>query len=114
LSALEAMAAGKPLVASAIAPIEENAPSGTAVLVPPDDHQAFAEAIIGLLRDPARRRAMGERARLHADRNCRWERMAALTLEAYEQFSAVLASSRKDGRLPSSPAEVTDASGGAT
>ncbi len=60
------MAAGRPLVAAnetrtAVTPILEE--SGGGLAVPPDDLDAFVEALEELLGDPARRRAMGAAGR---------------------------------------------------
>jgi len=60
---LEAMAMRRPVVASNIYPINHIIQDGASgVLVDPDNPQAFAEAIIRLLRDPARRSELGEAA----------------------------------------------------
>lgn len=67
LALLEAMAAGRAIVASRVSAIPEVVVEGeTGLLVPPDDPASLARAIRHLLDDPARRRAMGlaGRARL--------------------------------------------------
>ncbi len=96
LSVLEAMAAGRPVVASAIGPIEENLPPAAGVLVPPRDDGALADAVVGLLSDRERRRAMGRAGRRFVERERRWRQMAELTLEAYRDFA------RRAGRAPAS------------
>jgi glycosyltransferase involved in cell wall biosynthesis len=61
---LEAMMHGKPVVALDVAPINEiiiNQETG--MLVPPDREDLLAEAIAHLLRDPEKRRSMGENGR---------------------------------------------------
>lgn len=56
----EAMAMAKPVVGSKIAPITEVVKGGeTGILVPPDESELFAEAIISLLNDDAKRQEMG-------------------------------------------------------
>jgi phosphatidylinositol alpha-mannosyltransferase len=66
---LEAMAAGKPIVASdipgyhAVIASEEDG-----VLVPPGDARALAQALARLLEDPARRLALAARGRARAER----------------------------------------------
>ena len=59
--ALEAMAHGKPVIASAVGGIPEVVIDGeTGVLVPSGDPEALAVAITGLLSDPERARALGQ------------------------------------------------------
>ena len=87
LSVLEAMAAGKPVVASNIGPVRENVPQDAGILVPPGDHLAMASAIVDLLREPGRAEAMGRRGRGFVEAERRWERIAELTLDAYAQFA---------------------------
>ena len=57
---IEAMALGKPVVASRIGGMLEIVRDGeTGLLVPPGDSDALAQAIIELLRDPQARERMG-------------------------------------------------------
>lgn len=61
---LEAMACGKPVVAARAAAVPETVADGeTGLLVDPDDSQALARAMAGLLSDPVRCHAMGEAGR---------------------------------------------------
>lgn len=61
---LEAMAAARPVVATALGgPLEIVVPGETGLLVPPGDPKALAEAVLFLLERPALRRAMGETGR---------------------------------------------------
>ena len=59
--------------------------TGTGALVDPEDPEAIAAAIRGLLKDEPLRRRMGEAARQSAEKYC-WEREAPRLLEAYEQL----------------------------
>jgi glycosyltransferase involved in cell wall biosynthesis len=64
LVVLEAMAAGVPVVASAVGGTPEAVVAGeTGLLVPPRDVDALARALRELLADPARAREMGEAGR---------------------------------------------------
>lgn len=83
-SLLDAMAASKATVASDTGGIPEVVARGeTGLLVPPRDHHALAGAIAQLLKDPARRDAMG-RAGLERVREIfSAERMVEKTLEVY-------------------------------
>jgi glycosyltransferase involved in cell wall biosynthesis len=57
--AVEALAAGRPLVASSVGGLREIVEDGrTGVLVPPDDDEALASAIAQLLADPPRAASM--------------------------------------------------------
>lgn len=66
LVALEAMAMGKPVVATRAGGVPEFLVDGEmGLLIPPRDSDALARAILTLLDDPARARAMGQRGRQH-------------------------------------------------
>jgi glycosyltransferase involved in cell wall biosynthesis len=63
LVAVEAMAAGRAIVAAAVDSLPEILePESAGLLVPPEDAQALAAAIGGLLADPGRRQELGRRA----------------------------------------------------
>ncbi len=69
LAILEAMAAGKPVVATDVGGNREAVEPGiTGLLVPPADPGALAEGILSLLRDPARAAAFGEAGRRSLER----------------------------------------------
>jgi glycosyltransferase involved in cell wall biosynthesis len=69
LAVLEAGACGVPVVASATGGLLEIIADGeTGLLVPPGDVKALAEAILALLGDGSRRRAMGVAARQRIER----------------------------------------------
>ncbi len=64
---VEAMAARCPVVATAAGgPLETVVHGETGLLVPPEDPDALAEAVLAILDDPAKARAMGERGRQRA------------------------------------------------
>jgi len=64
---MEAMALGKPVVATAVGGVPEVVADGqTGILVQPGDPAALAAAVVELLSDPARAEEMGERGRQRA------------------------------------------------
>lgn len=67
LAVLEAAQAGCPLVLSDI-PTFRELWDGAATFVAPGDVGGFADAVAGLLADPARHAALGQAARQHATR----------------------------------------------
>jgi len=67
MSVMEAMAAGLPVVSTAVGGVPELVREGeTGLLVPSEDTGALAQAIQALVDNPARRQAMGAAARQHA------------------------------------------------
>jgi glycosyltransferase involved in cell wall biosynthesis len=81
----EAMAHGRPVVASAVGGLLDLVAHGeTGLLVPPGDVDGLREALRWLLGDPELRRRMGEAARERARERLSWERATAETLRAYE------------------------------
>jgi glycosyltransferase involved in cell wall biosynthesis len=87
-SLLDAMACGKPIVATTAGGIPEVVQDGkTGFLVPPRDHQAMADAIVRLLKDAGLRRGMGEAGLARANAAFSAERMVQGTLRVYERLS---------------------------
>jgi glycosyltransferase involved in cell wall biosynthesis len=82
-AAVEAMLAGVPVVASAVQALPEVL-ADDAVLVPPEDAEALAAAILTLAEDEAGRRAMAAAARARAESLFGVERMARETADAYD------------------------------
>ncbi len=68
LTVLEAMAAGVPIVASAVGGVPDQVRHGKeGLLVPPEDPAALGDALLELLQDPGLARRLGEAARRRAD-----------------------------------------------
>ena len=89
---LEAMAAGIPVVATAVGGVPECvADNHTGTLVPPRDASALAGAIVRLLRDWKRRRYFAENGRRHVREHFSLESQTAL-IEA--ELSRVVSSAR--------------------
>ncbi|MFI0235123.1 glycosyltransferase [Streptomyces sp. NPDC016845] len=81
---LEAMACGRPVVASAVGgQLDTVADPATGRLVPPRDPQALARAVAELLADPVTREASGAAGRRRTLRRFGWDRVAAATEAAY-------------------------------
>ncbi len=72
LKVFEAMAMGIPVVTTAVAPLTDIV-RGAGVTVPAQDTNAFATAIVGLLRDPQRRATMGAAGRARVVAEWSWE-----------------------------------------
>jgi glycosyltransferase involved in cell wall biosynthesis len=85
LALLESMAAGVPVVASAVGGIPETAPDGTALLVEPGDAGALAAAIGLLLDDPQRARVQAVAAHEYVRRERSAGVMADRLVAVYER-----------------------------
>jgi glycosyltransferase involved in cell wall biosynthesis len=83
----EAAACGRAIVTTDMPGCRDAVEPGiTALLVPPRDINALAEAIYMLVNDPARRRAMGTAARALAEREFAIERIVAQHLDVYRSL----------------------------
>ena len=79
----EYMAMGRPIVASAVGQIAEVLVDGeSALLVPPDDPEALARAIVRLVDDTSLRARLGQTARRAAEESHTWRRNAERVLES--------------------------------
>jgi glycosyltransferase involved in cell wall biosynthesis len=88
-AALEAMACSRAVVATRAGGLPEAVADGeTGLLVAPHDEPALAEAIVALLRDPERRRAMGAAGRARVVREFSVDKMIRDTVAVYERRSA--------------------------
>lgn len=87
MTALEAMACGKPVVASKLGGIKEVITSGEdGLLVNPTDTGEFADAIIRLLKDEKSLENMGRRARQKVHKYFSWHTIAERHIEFYKKF----------------------------
>jgi glycosyltransferase involved in cell wall biosynthesis len=87
-SLLDAMAAGKPIVATSTGGIPEVVDDGvTGILVPPRDDAALAEGIVRLLKDFELRRRMGDAGLARARDRFSAERMVSDTLRVYQDVT---------------------------
>jgi len=88
IALIEAMAAGKPVIATACdGPRTIVVPGETGLLVPPGDTNALAAAINALLAAPDQARRMGERGRERAQRRYS---VAAMVTQVEKVYDAVL------------------------
>ncbi len=87
LALLEAMAASLPVVATTVGGVPEVVVDGeTGLLVPPQNPQSLAHALLTLLRDPARRCKMGQAGRKRVEKYFTVERMVQQTEALYEDL----------------------------
>jgi glycosyltransferase involved in cell wall biosynthesis len=95
LVALEAMALGKPVVASRVSALPEIiVQDETGLLVSPGDHRKLAEALRSLLSNPQRAVKMGHAGEARVRKEFPVERMARRTVEVYKK----IAIAPKDGK----------------
>jgi glycosyltransferase involved in cell wall biosynthesis len=86
---LEAMAAGKPVVATKVGGVPELVLHGeTGLLVPPGDPDALAQAILDLCTDPVKAHAMGAAGRLRVQEHFRIASMIKKTDGLYQKLLA--------------------------
>jgi len=82
---IEAMAHGLPVIASDVGGIPDTVTPEMAVLIAPGDVAALAGAMLALVRDPARRAAMGRAARQRYEQMFSPAAVLPLLLERYRQ-----------------------------
>jgi glycosyltransferase involved in cell wall biosynthesis len=89
ITPLEAMACGRPVVATAVGGLVDSVADGvTGDLVPPRDHARLGEALAALLADPARRAAYGTAGVARVRARYRWSRVVAETDAVYRRVLA--------------------------
>ena len=90
VAAHEAMAAGLPVVASAVGELPNSIVEGTGLLVPPEDAAALAEAIGRLVAAPEQLAAMGEAARKRVIERFGPERFEAAGLAVVKRLRTLI------------------------
>jgi glycosyltransferase involved in cell wall biosynthesis len=88
VACLEAMAHGRPVVASAVGGLLDLVVDGeTGIHVPPGDVPALRAGIERLLADPELRRRMGEAGRRRAAERFSWDAVTRDTVELYARYA---------------------------
>lgn len=87
-SIIEAMAHGRPIIATAVGGIPDMIDESCGLLVPPGDVDALAEAMLKLARNPALRQRMGAAARQRYLKLFSPEAVLPVVLETYERVFA--------------------------
>jgi Glycosyltransferase len=83
----EAMAAGKPVIATSVGGVPEVVKHGeTGLIIPPGDPVALSNALFFLMDNPDTCMQMGERGRLRAEELYSWKRICRETLAIYEDL----------------------------
>lgn len=88
IAAHEAMAAGLPVLASAVGELPASIGSEAGVIVPPEDATTLADALQRLLARPERLAGMGEAARREVLRRFSADRFGEAGAEAYHRLAA--------------------------
>jgi glycosyltransferase involved in cell wall biosynthesis len=89
ITPLEAMACGRPVVATAVGGLVDTVAEGvTGDLVPPRDPERLGDVLAALLADDARRSAYGQAGVARARARYRWSRVVADTEAVYRQVLA--------------------------
>jgi glycosyltransferase involved in cell wall biosynthesis len=84
---LEAMAAGKPVIATTVGGVPEIVvPGKTGLLIPPNDSDALAHAIIELLLNKSKARKMGDAARVRVEKHFTISRTVEKTDNLYREL----------------------------
>ncbi len=90
----QAFAASTPVVASDIPGYREVASEDTGILVPPGDAEVLGQALVELLEDEPRRRALGEHGRAVAEERYSWDHIASRLVEIYSSLVEAPAAER--------------------
>jgi glycosyltransferase involved in cell wall biosynthesis len=83
LSLLEAMRAGRAIIATDVGATRDAVSEDSAIIIPPGDPQAIIDAVARMKADPARREALGRAARARFEAEFRVDRPHGRFLELY-------------------------------
>jgi glycosyltransferase involved in cell wall biosynthesis len=102
---VEGMACGLPVIAKdAYGPAEIVDHGETGWLVPPDDEEALAEALVDAVNDPGKRARKGEAAYIEARSRYAWPELAKDVAKVYEQVRSDAYAVARDGHSVQDPA----------
>lgn len=87
ISIVEGMACGVPVVGTRVGGMLDTITDEVGLAVPAEDPQALADALIGILGDPARAAEMGRRGRERAVTHFTWAARAQRLLDVYRRVS---------------------------
>lgn len=91
VACLEAMAHGRPVVATGVGGLRDLVVDGeTGIVVPPRDPRALRSALEGLLADAELRSRLGAAGRERARTHFGWDRVTDATLAAYAEVAATM------------------------
>jgi glycosyltransferase involved in cell wall biosynthesis len=76
---------GRPIVATAVGGLPELVGDGSGMVVPPEDSEQLADAVLRILDDRALAERMGEAGTRAVEREAGWRAIAERTLDAYER-----------------------------
>ncbi|MEJ5915834.1 glycosyltransferase family 4 protein [Pseudokineococcus sp. 1T1Z-3] len=107
LKLVEYLAAGLPVVASAVADVPSLFRRDELLLVPPGDGPALAAALGRLVREPALRARLAARGRAAALERFGWHEVVGRTLEAAATGHDERSARRARARLPQAPAPTS-------
>lgn len=89
ITAIEAMATGRPVIASRVGGLKEVVEDGvTGILVSPGSERELAEAVITLLQDENTRRRMGEKAREVVEKKFSWDIVVDEIIRVYREVAS--------------------------
>jgi glycosyltransferase involved in cell wall biosynthesis len=92
VACLEAMAHGRPVVATAVGGLRDLVVDGkTGLVVPPRDPPALRDALKRILADPGLRRRLGSGGRLRAQEHFSWDAVTEATIAAYAAATGTMA-----------------------
>lgn len=102
----EYLAAGKPVVGSVRGEAAAILAAAGALVVPPEDPEALADALLELRRDPARREQVGRRGRAYVERHFDRRALAATYRGLLQAVTAGGSSARGAAATPASRADT--------